>query len=453
MARMGPNRATSEGMAGGLSGWGRTYVPGRELRSEDLAGAAERAHLSRGLGRSYGDASLPAPGDSTVLGTCLADRLLAFDAETGLLRAEAGLCLAELNRLFLPRGWFTPVTPGTKFVTLGGMVASDVHGKNHHVAGTFGKHVRSLRIRVGDGRVVDCSRQVEPELFLATLGGMGLTGHVLEVEVQLERIPSPWILQQRERLPNLDAFLTRLREAGREWPYTVGWVDTLATGKAFGRGILYAGRWAEPSEAPASVPPARPNLRMPIALPSGVLNTLTIRMFNSLLYRKTSARTKVSIVDPQQLFYPLDRVLDWNRMYGSRGVAQHQAVIPNEAGADGIRALMDTVREAGSGSFLTVVKDCGEEGEGMLSFPRPGMSIAFDLPIRDNTQDIIDRLNERVIEAGGRVYLTKDGHTRPEHFRAMEDGRLDAFLSVKRKWDPEGRLRSAQSARLFGDDT
>ena len=193
-----------------LSGWGRTAAPGRELRSEDLTRVSEGAALSRGLGRSYGDASLPATAASVVVGTTLADRILAFDEETAVMRAEAGLCLADLNRLLLPRGYFTPVTPGTKFVTLGGMVASDVHGKNHHCDGTFGRHVRALKLRVGDGRVIECSREFAPDLFLATLGGMGLTGHILEVEFELARVPTPWIYQESLRIPDLDAFLSTL---------------------------------------------------------------------------------------------------------------------------------------------------------------------------------------------------------------------------------------------------
>jgi FAD/FMN-containing dehydrogenase len=434
----------------GLSGWGRTVVPGRELRSEELARVAPSVHLSRGLGRSYGDASLPARGDFDTLGTTLADRILSFDEETGVLRAEAGLCLAEMNRLFLKRNWFTPVTPGTKFVTLGGMVASDVHGKNHHVAGTFGRHVRALRIRTGEGHIIECSRTEEPELFLATLGGMGLTGHILEVEVALEKIPSPWIYTESYRIPDLDTMLYRVKEEGKKWPMTVSWVDTAARGKSLGRGILFVGRWAEAGEAPPGMPKPTFSIPMPISLPSGLLNRFTIGVFNSLVYGSHFKAKKTGFVDPDKYFYPLDRVLQWNRCYGKRGVAQHQSVIPNESGAAGLREMIELLAQVGTASFLTVVKDCGEEGDGLISFPRPGMSLALDLPIRDDTQSVIDRLNACVIKNAGRIYLTKDGFTRPEDYRAM-DPRLDHFLEVRRKWDPQGQLRSAQSQRLFGD--
>lgn len=429
-----------------LSGWGRTSVPGREIRSEQLETITRDATLSRGLGRSYGDSSLPAPQVERVVGTTLADRILRFDPTTGVLRCEAGLALAEMNRLFLPRGFFTPVTPGTKYVTLGGMVASDVHGKNHHVEGTIGRHVTRLKLRVADGRIVECSREYEPELFFATLGGLGLTGHILEVELKLARVPSPWIYQEKFRIPSLDKFLAALKQSGKEWPMTVGWLDTVASGRALGRGILYCGRWAEPHEAPKHLPRTRPSPTVPIDLPSGLLNRFTVRMFNAAVYRQPVGR---SIVDPNSYFYPLDIVQRWNRIYGPRGVAQHQCVIPNETAAATLTSMIETLREMSAASFLTVIKDCGEQGEGLLSFPRPGMSMALDIPINDNIQAVIDRLNELVIAGGGRIYLTKDGFTRREHLLAMDD-RIPRFLDVIKRWDPEGKIRSAQSERLFG---
>ncbi|MEM7355563.1 MAG: FAD-binding protein, partial [Acidobacteriota bacterium] len=217
---------------GTLSGWGRLPGPGREVVSEDLAAAAAGAALTRGLGRSYGDSSLPPADRPVAAGSRLADRLLAFDAESGLLRAEAGFSLGELNRIFWPRGFSAPVATGTQYVTLGGMVAADVHGKNHHVAGTFGTHVRRLKMLLADGRSVWCSRDGKHrELFLATLGGMGLTGHILEVEVALARIPSPWIWSESERIADLDQFITKLREAAQSWPFTMGWIDCLKRGR------------------------------------------------------------------------------------------------------------------------------------------------------------------------------------------------------------------------------
>lgn len=434
----------------GLSGWGRTYLPGQEVRSPDLAQASKDFPLSRGLGRSYGDASLLAVGDARALGTTLADRILSFDEETGILRAEAGLCLAELNRIFLPRSWVTPVTPGTKFVTLGGMVASDVHGKNHHVAGTFGRHVVSLLVRTGAGDVLECSREQHSDLFLATLGGMGLTGHILEVAVRLEKVPSPWIYSESYRIGSLDELLERVKASSHEWPMTVSWMDTVKTGPALGRGILFVGRWAEAAEAPPTWPKPRLQIPMPVTLPSGLLNRTTIGLFNEAVYRSHFRDKKTAFVSPDQYFYPLDSILHWNRGYGKRGVTQHQSVIPWEAGRTGIFSMIQALESAKAASFLTVVKDCGAEGDGILSFPKPGMSLALDIPIRADTQAVIDRLNAIVIDLGGRIYLTKDGFTRPEDFRRMEP-RLEQFLAIKQKYDPAGNLRSAQSRRLFGD--
>jgi decaprenylphospho-beta-D-ribofuranose 2-oxidase len=433
----------------GLSGWGRNYRKGVEIRTEDLASASEHFPLSRGLGRSYGDASLLAKGDERALGTTLADRILSFDEATGLLTCEAGLCLAELNRIYLKRNWFTPVTPGTKFVTVGGMIASDVHGKNHHVSGTIGRHVHSLLIRTGSGAVVQCSREQHCDLFLATLGGMGLTGHILEVTLQMEKIPSPWIYSESYRLDNLEELLTRVKMEGKKWPMTVSWVDTIAQGKSMGRGILFVGRWAEPHEAKAFVPKSKNSIKMPISLPSWVLNRFTIGLFNFVLFHSHYPKVRRAVVDPDKYFYPLDFIQHWNRIYGSRGVTQHQSVIPNEAGQKGIRMMLEELAASNSSSFLTVIKDCGQEGDGLLSFPRPGMSLALDIPIRQNTPGVIAHLNKIVGDTGGRIYLTKDGLTTAEDFKKLEP-RLESFLEVKKKWDPEGKIRSAQSERLMG---
>ena len=433
----------------GLSGWGRTYLPGVEDRSEDIHSASKSYNLSRGLGRSYGDSSLLAPGDARALGTTMADRILSFDETLGVLRAESGLCLAEMNRLFLPRLWFTPVTPGTKFVTLGGMIASDVHGKNHHVSGTIGRHVKALLIRTGTGELVECSREKDADLYLATLGGMGLTGHILEITLQLEKIPSPWIYAESYRISGLDELLHRIKESGQTWPMTVAWMDTVARGSAMGRGILFVGRWARKEEAPKKFPRPRPAFTMPVSAPSGLLNRFTIGMFNRAVYHSHIPQTKRGFLSPDKYFYPLDSILHWNKLYGKSGVTQHQSVIPNEAGSIGIRRMVEELAASGAASFLTVVKDCGAEGEGTLSFPMPGMSLALDLPIDARTPEVIGRLNRIVADTGGRIYLTKDGLSTAEDFQMLEP-RLPDFLRVRDKWDPDGNLRSAQSRRLMG---
>jgi FAD/FMN-containing dehydrogenase len=435
-----------------IAGWGRyPVVEGREILSEDLEASTRDACLSRGLGRAYGDSALPPSPAATLAGTRLADRLLAFDASNGVLRAEAGLSLAQLHDLFLARGWSSPVAPGTESITLGGMVAADVHGKNHHRSGSFGEHLRALRMRLADGRILEVSEESEPELFRATLGGMGLTGHILEVEFALERIPSPWIWEEKERVANIDELIAKISEAGAAWPFTMAWVDCLARGGAMGRGILSKGRWADPAQAPAE-PPRRPfSPTLPFDLPSWALAAWNMRIFNSVVYR-SHVRARKHVVHPLRFFHILDGVRHWNRAYGRRGMTQYQPVLPIDPSGASYRRFFEVLTNSGEGSFLCVVKDFGAEGKGLLSFPMPGITVNVDLPVRGaRTQALVDRLNEVVLEAGGRVYLAKDAFTRPEHLRAMEGARLVAFQEARRKWDPEGRLASAQSVRLLGD--
>ena len=452
-----------------LSGWGRLSVPGREVRSEDLASVTEGAVLTRGLGRSYGDSALPPPGVREVAGSALADRILGFDPETGLLLAEAGLSLAELQRLLLPRGWSVPVSPGTKFVTLGGMVAADVHGKNHHRDGTIGRHVTRLLVCLASGELVECSREEEPELFRATIGGMGLTGHVLEVELRMARIPSPWILAESFPVPDVAAFVEALKASGPDWPFTVGWIDCLHRGgrrSGLGRGVLHRGRWVRSEESAAAdrrprgggaAAPGR-RLSVPFVLPGWVLNPWSVRLFNTLYYRRfagaTAERPRRAVVGPEPFFYPLDAIRHWNRLYGPRGFTQYQCVLPEAAEGGPAAAagrFLELLSRSRAASFLCVIKDCGPEGEGILSFPLPGISIAVDLPVRDGTQELVDALDRQVIAEGGRIYLAKDAFTRREHFQAMEGDRLADFARLRAKYDPEGRLASAQSVRLLGD--
>jgi FAD/FMN-containing dehydrogenase len=433
-----------------LVGWGRIAAPGREILTENLERSTLGATLSRGLGRSYGDSSLPANPTDKLIATPLANRILSFDEATGVLRAEAGLSLAEMNRLFIPRGWFTPVTPGTKFVTLGGMVASDVHGKNHHRDGCFGAHVRRLRLRLADDSIVECSPTEDSDLFYGTIGGMGLLGHILEVEFQFHRISSPWLWMESERVAGVDEFLGTLGRVASAFPMTMGWIDCLSRGKSMGRGIMMAGRWATPAEAPSAPPVEAKKITFPVELPNWALNPLSAKLFNTAYYWKHLRRQASGVVAPDPFFYPLDAILNWNRAYGSRGFTQYQCVLPRAAGAPAVREFMLLLTKLGGASPLCVIKDCGPEGKGTLSFPLEGTSIAVDMAVAPDLQRIIDSLNEFVIAAKGRIYLTKDRFTRADHFRAMEP-RLPAFLALRDKFDPMRRLRSAQSARLFGD--
>jgi len=435
-----------------VAGWGRAPVlEAEEVLDEDLRAAVRGARLTRGLGRSYGDASLPPQAGARVAASRRADRLLAFDPATGVLRAEAGLSLARLSDWLLPRGFAVPVVPGTCHVTLGGMVAADIHGRNHHTAGTIGAHLRALRLALADGREVEVSETNEPELFHATQGGMGLTAHILEVELTLRRIPSAWIWQETEPLRDLDELLERLPAEGTRWPFTVAVVDALAGGAGLGRGALVKGRWAEPDEAPGRVPRSAFQPRVPFDFPDLVLNRSSARLVNAL-YRLRSRRQTRAIVTPRSHFQPLDILRDWNRGYGRRGFTQYQAVIPREAGPAAVRRLFEALIASHEPAFLCVVKDFGAQGAGLLSFPRPGTTASIDLPLRgERTQAVVDAMNRVVIEAGGRVYLAKDALTRREHLEAMEGDRLRAFDALRRRFDPERRLSSALAVRLLGD--
>jgi FAD/FMN-containing dehydrogenase len=354
--------------------------------------------------------------------------------------------------LLLSRRLAIPVVPGTGFVTLGGMVAADVHGKNHHVAGSLGDHVLALRVRLADGEIVELRRSERERLLRATTGGMGLTGHILEVELRLDRIPSPWIVEERELCGDLDSLLAALVRDGATWPYTVTWADALARGRSLGRGIVTRGRWARPDEAPTGDPPPGLHVALPFDLPSWALQPLSGRAFNRVYLTAAAIGARRRIVSPAAFFHPLDALGDWNRAYGRRGFTQYQCVVPREAGAGPVVRLFEELHRRRVPSFLSVIKDFGRDGPGALSFPRPGITVTLDIPLAgDETQHAVDALNRITIAAGGRVYLAKDLLTRPEHFRALEP-RFDAFQDARRAADPALRIRSALSVRLFGDD-
>jgi FAD/FMN-containing dehydrogenase len=278
---------------------------------------------------------------------------------------------------------------------------------------------------------------------------MGLTGHMLEVECQLARVPSPWIEQELERAPNLAELLARLRDAAAVWPMTLAWVDAFATGRRFGRGIVVKGRWAEAAAAPPAPPGARFSPAVPFEMPSALLNRVTGRAFYALYWRQPCGRR---IVHPEAFFYPLDNVRHWNRLYGRRGFTQYQCVLPDRDDGAAVARCFELLRSLDAIPFLSVVKDFGAQGEGLLSFPRPGITLSLDIPIdRRRTQRVVDQLNEHVLACGGRIYLAKDAFTRAEHFRAMEP-RLAGWRRVREKWDPQQRLKSALSVRLLGDE-
>jgi decaprenylphospho-beta-D-ribofuranose 2-oxidase len=435
-----------------LSGWGRQqWVETPLVVTDDLKRDSRAASLSRGLGRAYGDAALPAAHSAgVVMQTTPADRILSFDRETGILRAEAGLSLGELTRLFLDEGWFSPVVPGTRFVTLGGMVAADIHGKNHHVAQTFGHHVRGLAIRAGDGQVYECSRSAHADLFLATIGGMGLTGHILEVEFAMDRVPSRWIYEESERFDSLAGVFGALRAANSEWPMTVSWIDTSASGARAGRGIVMRGRWAAADEAPPRPSRGRGfGVRVPFDLPNGLVNPFTIGLMNTFWYHKHGSRPRKHFVAPEQFFWPLDGIQEWNRVFGRRGFIQYQCLLPSDL--EVFQEFLALFRARRACSFVTVLKDCGAEGDGMLSFPKPGTTLAVDIPVRtiDEARAMTHDFNELVLARGGRIYLAKDSFTERAHFERMHP-RLPEWQAVRRRYDPDGHIRSAMADRLFG---
>ena len=434
-----------------LSGWGRVFGPGREVCSEDIEAITRGATLTRGLARSYGDSSLPHPSDGVIASCRMADRILHFDETTGDLKAESGFSLLQLNRTFWKRNFSAPVAPGTQFITLGGMVAADVHGKDHHATGGFGAHVSEFRMRLADGDIVQASRAENSDLFKATIGGMGLLGHLLDVTLRLPRIPSPWLAIETERMPDLDEFLLGLKDAAQRFPFTMGWIDTLGASGTLGRGILMRGRWATAEEAQRGnrwgVPAPLRRPAVPFTLPDFAISRTTVALFNAAYYALHPKVMRSGIGHPEAFFYPLDAVRNWNLLYGRRGFTQYQCVIPDSQGPAGVKSFLALLQRTGGSSMLSVIKDCSAEGEGVLSFPMKGTSVALDIPARDGVQNIVDRLNAHLIELGGRIYLAKDRFTRAEDYRLM-DPRIDAFRAIKKKYDPSGRLRSAQSARL-----
>jgi FAD/FMN-containing dehydrogenase len=370
--------------------------------------------LAFGCGRSYGDSCL-AESDQAIAMRGM-DRFLTVDWRQGIVHAQAGVTLGELIALALRRGWFVPVTPGTKFVTLGGAVANDVHGKNHHVMGTFGRHVRRIVLYRSDEGLVECTPDRRPELFAATLGGLGLTGIIMSVELQLRPVSSGLIAQRSIRFGNLAEFFSLSREHDNQHEYTVAWIDCLASGADVGRGHYIAGDHAEGDDRRPALPG---RLAMPFDPPFSLVNRLSLRAFNTLYYHRQRRREVKREVGYDPFFYPLDKLLAWNRMYGRKGFQQYQCVVPSAVAQDAIAAMMTEIARSGMGSFLAVLKRCGDiESPGMMSFPMPGASLALDFPQREPAIGrLFMRLDTIVDEAGGRLYPAKDAHMSAAHFR------------------------------------
>jgi FAD/FMN-containing dehydrogenase len=437
-----------------ISGWGRYPVQTCELerpeRYADLHAAAASV-IARGQGRSYGDAALNE--NRRVLLTERVSRLLEFDVEKGILRAEAGATLAEILDVIMPKGWFLPVTPGTKFVSLGGCVAADVHGKNHHHDGSFGDHVVAIEMILADGTRATCSPAEKPELFWATVGGMGLTGIIGEVTLKLIPIVSAHMMVRHHAAANLEQLFQHLQNPAIDDRYTVAWIDSLAAGQQLGRGIAMCGHHAAVEELPAgfgnalATKPGR-SRTMPFDLPGWALNPFSIGAFNALYYRRESNKQQPFLTGYDPYFYPLDAIGRWNRLYGKRGFVQYQCVIPDSAAFDGIKSLLQELSGSRRPSFLAVLKRFGAQGRGMLSFPLAGYTLALDLPIRDEGLFmLLNKLDEIVLRHGGRVYLAKDARLSADAFRAMYP-RYGEWLEIKKAVDPQNRFSSSLARRL-----
>jgi FAD/FMN-containing dehydrogenase len=403
--------------------------------------------IARGNGRSYGDSSL---NPSRIVGMRRLDHMLAFDAKAGVLTCEAGTLLSDIIDTLLPRGWFPPVTPGTKFVTIGGLIAADVHGKNHHGAGSFCHHVVSLDLVLADGRIVTCSRDENPELFAATCGGMGLTGVIVRATIKMTAVETSKIRQRTVPVANLDEAIA-VFESSQDVTYSVAWIDGLAQGDHLGRSIVHLGEHALLDDLPAAdraqpLAGARRNAKtVPVDFPDFVLSRSAVRLFNAVYYR--SHRAGTALVDLDPYFYPLDAIHHWNRMYGDRGFVQYQPVLPLAESRDGLQRLLAEVAKAGEASFLAVLKRMGSQSFGMMSFPLPGYTLALDFPATPRNLALLDRLDAIVCEHGGRVYLAKDARTRPAMIEAGYP-RLGAFRDVRRRFGMTERFASLQSRRL-----
>jgi decaprenylphospho-beta-D-ribofuranose 2-oxidase len=391
-----------------LSGWGNfPRIDARQIAPLDrnavlAALAAEPALIARGNGRAYGDAALNPRATLSMLGN---RGILHFDPEAARVTVEAGLLLGDLIEHLLPHGLFLPVTPGTKFVSAGGAVAADVHGKNHHAAGSFAAHVEAIELALADGTVVSCSSTQHADIFAATHGGMGLTSIILSVTLRLLRVETSLIRQQTRRCANLSEVMAAFEDA-RSWTYSVAWIDCLARGAALGRSLLFLGEHARRDEVAAGkgglVATRRRALRIPLDFPSWALNRWSVAAFNELYWRR--GKSGQAFVDYDTFFYPLDAILEWNRIYGRAGFVQYQCVLPKAASASGLTALLTRISQAGAGSFLSVLKLFGA-GDRLLSFPMEGFTLALDFPANPKTFALLGELDAIVADHGGRLYL------------------------------------------------
>jgi decaprenylphospho-beta-D-ribofuranose 2-oxidase len=395
--------------------------------------------IARGMGRSYGDSAL-APN---TISSRLLNHITHFDAQSGTLRCGAGVTLAELLDLFVPRGWFLCSTPGTKLISVGGAIASDVHGKSHHREGCFSNHVSELTLLLGDGETVTCSRDTHPELFHATCGGMGLTGVILDATFRMRPIRSAYLRQTTFKAANLDEALT-LIEANEDTVYSVAWIDCLSRGGRLGRSLLMTGDFVDDGRLELKL--GKP-LAVPVDMPGFLLNKYTVTTFNALYYHRVHKRQSEQVVHFAPFFYPLDSLHDWNRIYGKGGFTQYQFVIPKQAGRQGMAAILGRIAESGRGSFLAVLKSFGRANDNYLSFPMEGYTLALDFKIDQGLFPFLDELDRIVLDYGGRLYLAKDVRMSEATFKRGYP-RWEAFQEVRRRYGADRVFHSLQSDRL-----
>ncbi|WP_245784967.1 FAD-binding oxidoreductase [Geodermatophilus amargosae] len=413
--------------------------------------AGTRGVLARGLGRSYGDSAQN--GGGTVVDMSGLARILSVDTTTGHVVTEAGVSLDTLVRVLLPLGLLVPVLPGTRQVTVGGAIAADIHGKNHHVKGSFGNHVAAMDLLLADGSVRTLTPQGAPELFWATVGGMGLTGIILRATVVATPVDSAYFVVDTERTRDLDDLMARLQADDDEYDYSVAWIDLVARGAAMGRSVLTRGWSARADQLPQRLRgqpyhfASRSLFTAPNIFPSGLLNKVTIAAFNEAYYRKTPREQRGAIQSIGQFFHPLDVAKHWNRIYGQRGFLQYQFVVPFGA-EDAMRRAVERLSTAGAASFLAVLKRFGPGNPGLLSFPTPGWTLALDIPVAPGLGRLLDELDDLVLSAGGRLYLAKDSRAQAETLHQMYP-RIDEWRTVRDQVDPAQVFSSDQARRLF----
>ncbi len=438
-----------------ISGWGRYPVQNCQLfrpeKYQDLYPQSPTS-IAYGNGRSYGDAALNDQG--AVILTGRLNRFIEFDRNTGILRAEAGVTLKEILDVIIPAGWFLPVTPGTQFATLGGCVAVDAHGKNHHHVGTFGKHVLSLELITSQNEKINCGPNQDSKIFWATVSGMGLTGLIGTVTLQLQPLSSVMMQVKNHAAANIEQAIQLLSDPSVDDQYSVAWIDCLAKDENLGRSIIMTAHHAHINElsseqriAPFKLNPNKTK-RLPFDLPHWVLNSSSVRLFNKHYYHHHAQLTTPYIQDYVSYFHPLDKILDWNRLYGKKGFVQYQCVIPTEHALSGLQQLLDKLSHFGGASFLAVLKRFGESSQGMLSFPIPGFTLALDIPMRDNaTLQLLNELDEIVLQYQGRIYLAKDARMSAATFRKMYP-QFEQWLTIKKMIDSKNTFSSSLARRL-----